>query len=172
MWRTAFVAELAACACVVGLVAIYFFLFQPVNRLFNLIATFMSLLGTAVQLVALVSLMTALFDAQAHLPDQALLAVRTHSYGYGAGLLLFGTGFLFRGVLIRRSGFLPRTLGTMIQIAGVCYILNSLAQFLSPPLSNMIFPVILLPSFIGELSLCLWLLVKGVDETKWLARAG
>jgi hypothetical protein len=29
------------------------------------------------------------------------------------------------------------------------------------------FPAILLPAFIGETSLCLWLLVKGVDLEEW-----
>jgi hypothetical protein len=31
----------------------------------------------------------------------------------------------------------------------------------------MIVPAILIPAFIGELSLCLWLLVKGVNMPKW-----
>ncbi len=29
------------------------------------------------------------------------------------------------------------------------------------------FPTILLPAFIGELSTCLWLLIKGINLTKW-----
>jgi hypothetical protein len=29
----------------------------------------------------------------------------------------------------------------------------------------------MLPCFIAELSLCLWLLFKGVDKAKWEARA-
>ncbi|MGI0012860.1 MAG: hypothetical protein ACREBU_05360 [Nitrososphaera sp.] len=35
----------------------------------------------------------------------------------------------------------------------------------------MIFPAILAPAFIGELSLCLWLLVKGVNVPKWEKQA-
>jgi hypothetical protein len=31
----------------------------------------------------------------------------------------------------------------------------------------LIFPAVLLPAFIGELSLCLWLIVKGVNVSKW-----
>jgi hypothetical protein len=52
-------------------------------------------------------------------------------------------------------------------VAGVCYVANSGVLFLAPVIEDRIFPAILLPSFIGELSLCLWLLVKGVDEEKW-----
>lgn len=36
----------------------------------------------------------------------------------------------------------------------------------------MLFPAILVPAFIGELSLCLWLLVKGVNVPKWEEAAG
>lgn len=169
LWRIAFVAEFAAAIAVVGLVAIYFVLFDPVNRVLNLIATFMSLLGTGVQVVAVTSLMTALLAAQVHLTDTVGLAVKSHSYGYGVALLIFGTGFVFRGRLILTSGFLPKALGIMITIAGICYITNSLAQYLSPTLSHVLFPVILLPSFIGELSLALWLLIKGVNEDAWRA---
>lgn len=169
LWRLALISEFTAAIAVVGLVAIYFVLFDPVNRVLTLIATFMSLLGTGVQIVAVVNLISALLGAQQHLTDVVGLAVKSHSYGYGAALLLFGTGFLFRGRLIFTSGFLPKTIGILISIAGICYITNSLAQYLSPPLSHRLFPLILLPSFIGELSLCLWLLIKGVDEDAWWA---
>jgi len=42
---------------------------------------------------------------------------------------------------------------------------------LAPSIADRIFPAILIPSFIGEASFCLWLLVKGVDVEKWRARA-
>jgi hypothetical protein len=54
-----------------------------------------------------------------------------------------------------------------MQIAGLCYLTNSFALLLSSTFADMIFPFILLPAFIGELSLCLWLLVKGVNVQKW-----
>jgi hypothetical protein len=58
-----------------------------------------------------------------------------------------------------------------MQIAGLCHLTNSFALLLAPNFANRIFPAILLPAFIAELSLCLWLLVKGVDVPKWKERA-
>jgi hypothetical protein len=58
-----------------------------------------------------------------------------------------------------------------MQIAGICYLTNSFALVLSPGVANRLFPAILVPSFIGELSLCLWLLVKGVNVEKWNEKA-
>jgi hypothetical protein len=54
-----------------------------------------------------------------------------------------------------------------MQIAGLCYLTNSFALILAPALANRLFPAILLPAFVGEASLCLWLLVKGVNIEKW-----
>lgn len=71
------------------------------------------------------------------------------------------------GYLMFRSGYFPKTLGVLQGIAGLCYLINSFALFLAPTLAAKMFPTILLPAFIGELSTCLWLLIKGVNLTKW-----
>jgi Domain of unknown function (DUF4386) len=55
----------------------------------------------------------------------------------------------------------------MMQIAGVCYVVNSFAVLVYPPIGTKLFPFILLPPFVAELSLALWLLVRGVDVRKW-----
>ena len=60
----------------------------------------------------------------------------------------------------------------LIQIAGLCYLANSFALILSPSIGSKLFPFILVPPFVAELSLALWMLVKGVDVTKWKARTG
>ncbi len=73
--------------------------------------------------------------------------------------------------MIFRSGYLPKILGVLMQIAGLCYLTNSFALLLAPTFADMIFPAILVPAFIGELSLCLWLLVKGVNVPKWEKQA-
>jgi hypothetical protein len=57
-----------------------------------------------------------------------------------------------------------------MQIAGVCYLVNSFALILAPGLADSLFPFILLPPFIAELSFCLWLLVKGVNIPEWEKR--
>jgi hypothetical protein len=93
-----------------------------------------------------------------------------HDYGFGLGLIFFGFECLVVGHLIFRSGYLPKTLGVLMQIAGLCYLANSFALLLAPAFANMLFPAILVPAFIAELSLCLWLIVKGVNVPKWNKR--
>ena len=48
-------------------------------------------------------------------------------------------------------------------MVGVSYLINSFAQLLAPALAEKMFPVIVLPAFIGELDTCVWLIVKGVN---------
>jgi hypothetical protein len=177
LWRLGMLAEYVAVICVLALAMVYFVLFKPVSRELNLLVTFLRLMAIAVQTVAVLSLGSALsplghapylaaFSA-AQLQAMTMLALKAHRQGYELALLFFGAGFLIHGRLIIRSGFLPKALGVLIQIAGACYASNSLALMLAPSFGARLFPTILLPCLVGEASLAIWLLAKGVDETKW-----
>jgi hypothetical protein len=163
---------------------IFYVLLRPVNRNLALLAVLFNLVQTAVLVANKLNLMAALFllgsadYLKAFEPHQlhalSYLSLKLHDYGFGVGLIFFGCECLVVGYLIFRSGYLPKTIGVLMQIAGLCYLTNSFALLLAPPFANMLFPAILVPAFIGELSLCLWLLVKGVNISKWeaLASAG
>src|SRR2546427_4717445 len=61
---------------------------------------------------------------------------------------LFPYTTLFRsllGYLIFRSGYLPKALGVLMQIAGLSYLTNSFALLLAPNFANRLFPAILVP---------------------------
>jgi Domain of unknown function (DUF4386) len=90
------------------------------------------------------------------------LAIRLFPTGFGFALLFFAGFCVLVGVLIRRSQLIPRVIGAMMIVAGICYVVNTLALILSPALSDLIFPGILLPALLAELSLALWLVVRGV----------
>ena len=102
----------------------------------------------------------------AQLHAMAYAQARSFAYGFGISLVFFGAFCIVAGVLIHRSRFLPRALGLLMGLAGVCYLVNSFALFLAPAIASMLFPYILLPCLLGELSLATWLLVKGVDVAR------
>lgn len=83
--------------------------------------------------------------------------------------MFFGVSCIALGYLILKSGFLPRVLGILMTIAGACYLINSMTLILFPPLASIL---LLLPAFIAELSLALWLTAKGVNVPKWKEKAG
>ena len=177
LWRFGIATEFFAVICTILLATVYFFLLRPVSKELNLLAALFRLTAIIVQTVALVSLITALIPlasaafTKAFPPDQLYaltsLAIRSHSFGYSVALLFTGCTFIVHGYLIFKSGYLPKTLGVLIEIAGVGYISNGFATILFPAFSNIVFFAIILPVIIGETSLSLWLLIKGVNVSKW-----
>jgi hypothetical protein len=180
LWRFGIAAEFVLLVCAIALTGIFFVLLRPVSRYFALLAVFFNLVSLAVEASVQMYLLNALFPLgkaeylKAFSPEQlyalASLAVRSHSYGFGVALIFFGCECLVLGYLIFRSGYLPKAVGVLMQIAGVCYLTNSFALLLAPDLANRLFPAILVPAFIGEASLCLWLLIKGVNVPRWNER--
>jgi hypothetical protein len=164
------------------LTLIFFILLRPVSRELALLAIFFNLVSLGVEASVQIYLLGALFPLgkaeylKAFAPEQlnalASLSIKSYSYGFGVDLIFFGCVCLLLGYLIFKSGFLPKTIGVLMQIAGLSYLTNSFAMILAPSLANQLFPAILIPAFVGEVFLCLWLLVKGVNVEKWNARAG
>lgn len=177
LWRFGIAAELFLLICAVISTWIFFILLRPVSRDLAWLATFFNLVSIALEAAIQLQLLAALFPLgnagylRAFVPEQlyamASLSVRLHSHGFGVSLIFFGWVCLVWGYLIFRSGYLPKAIGVLMQIAGLSYLTNSFALLLAPDFANRIFPAILVPAFVGETSLCLWLLVKGVNVEKW-----
>jgi hypothetical protein len=166
LWRLGIAVDLVMQLCDVPVMLILFLLLSPVNRNVALLA----LLFNIVQTATLVANQLTLVAAQLLSTDQPALtdaAIEAYSYGEALGLVFFGFTLLAEGYLIRHSDYLPRILGLLVQIAGVSYIVSSLLLLVAPDLANIAF---LIPSFVAELSLALWLLIKGVNASKWEER--
>lgn len=180
LWRFGIASEFLTVICTIILAMVYFYLLRPVSKELNLLAALFRLTAIIVQAVSLVYLITALLPlanaafTKAFTPEQLYaltsLAIRSHAYGYSVALLFTGCTFLVHGYLIFKSGYLPRALGVMIQVAGLGYISNGFALILYPAIANLVFLAIILPVLIGETSLSLWLLIKGVNIKKWNER--
>ena len=179
LWRLGIAGDLVMHVFDLVLALVYYVLFKRVNKNLALLGLLFGMIQTAVLVANKLTLLVPLFLLEnagylkAFSPQQlqalTYLPVKAHGYGFGIGLIFFGFECLVEGYLIFKSGFLPKFLGVLIVIAGLCYLLNSFALLLSPALADALFPAVLLPPFIGELSMCLWLLIKGVDLAKWNA---
>lgn len=181
LWRIGIAVDLVMHICDVPLMLIFYVLLRPVNKNLAFLALLFNLVQTAVLVANKLNLLTPLFLSgtadylNAFDPRQrqalAYLSIRSHAYGFGIGLIFFAFTCLVLGYLIVKSGYVPRILGVLMQIAGLCYLTNSFALILAPRFANRLFPAILIPAFVAELSLALWLLVKGVNAEKWRQRA-
>jgi Domain of unknown function (DUF4386) len=172
LWRWGLAVHLVYLMAAVVVAVILYELFRPVQVTLARLALVFSLTDVTIEAMTLLHLhvplamieeagaLAALDEGQRQ--AQAYLAVRQFSTGWGLALLTFAGFCVLTGVLICRSRLIPRVIGAMMIVAGACYFTNSLALILSPALSDLLVPWILLPCLLGELSLTLWLVVKGV----------
>jgi hypothetical protein len=182
LWRLGIAGEMLMVICTVALGLITYGLLRRVSRDLALLATLFGLVATAVGAAYSLQLVEAMFPLgnaaylKAFTPDQlnamTSLSLKSHVFGFGISLLLWGPFFLVSGYLIFRSTYFPRIIGILYQIAGVAYLTNGFVMILAPRFAGQIFDVIVLPAFVGETTFCLWLLIKGVNLEKWKALAG
>ena len=180
LYRFGLAADLIMMACYIAVTLLFYVLFKPVGRSLSLLAAFFSLVGIAVLAVnSLNHLAPLVFLGSAHylsafettqLQALALMSLKMHARGYSIAGVFFGFYCLMIGYLVFRSGFLPRILGVLMAIGGLGYLTSSFASFLSPALAARL-PDVTVLGGLAELSLCLWLMVRGVDASKWKERA-
>lgn len=181
LYRLGFAAGIILLPCNIPLALIFYDLFRPVNRSLSLLVAFFILVGTAIESVNLLNHVAPLifleggrylrvFNAE-QLEALADASLKLQAVGFNISVVSFGFYDLFVGYLIFRSTFLPRILGVLMAIAGWCYLTNSFANFLWPAWATHLFPYILLPCFVAELSLALWLSVIGVNVSRWEMQA-
>ena len=177
LWRLGIADDIIMHVFDIPLMLIFYILLKPVSKNLALLAVLFNLIQTAVLIANALNLLMPLFllgnadYLQVLEPNQlytlAYLFIKLYDYGSGVGLIFFGFECLVLGYLIFRSGYFPKVLGVLMQIAGLSYLVNSFVLLLAPTFASKIVPAILLPAFIGEMSLCLWLLVKGVNLERW-----
>ena len=162
LWRLGIAADLLMHICDVPLMFIFYYLLKPANKNLALLALLFNLIQTAVLVANKINLVNALLQAKSS-PALAYSTIQLHEYGFGIGLIFFGCACLLYGYLMYHSGYFPKFLGMFLSIAGLCYLASSFIQLISPATAHQFGAILLLPCFIGELSVCLWLLIKGVN---------
>jgi hypothetical protein len=135
--------NLIAHALYIAVTLLFYYLFKPVNRSLSLLATLFGLAGCANDVLDLF-----------HLAPYKINAV-----------VFFGPYCLLIGYLIFRSTFLPRILGVLMGLAGFGWLI-----FMSP-FGNHLSTYLKVLGFLAEMSLMLWLLVKGVNAQRWKEQA-
>ncbi len=141
--------------------------FSPVSRDLSRLTAWFRLAYAGVFMVALghlagiPDLLTSQGYSTAFTPEQlqAQALLKTDSFNdiWMAGLLLFGVHLFLLGVLVIRSGYVPKVIGALLLVAGVGYPFDTFVSVFSEgsPFAISTF------TFLGEFLLGLWLLVRG-----------
>ena len=133
--------------------------FEPVNRSVSAMAAWFRVAYAVVFLVGIGQLVVAL--GLLGDPTQALRAIDTYTAIWNAALVLFAVHLLLIGYLTYRSGFVPRVIGILLVASGLGYLTDGFGVVLVPGYSLSIAQF----TFVGEVALIIWLLVKGVRMT-------
>ena len=172
LWRWGMGIHLLYLPCAIVMNVLIYKLLKSVDATLALLALAFSLVALAVEASFILQLSVPLalagdggpFKAIGEAERQAFsyLAIRLYGVGFGFALFFFSGFCTLVGFLIMRSDYIPKLVGALMLGAGIGYMVSGLVSVVSPPLAGVLFPWILIPCFIGEASVALWLLVMGV----------
>ena len=91
----------------------------------------------------------------------AMLFLRRYSQGLVVNEILWGLWLFPFGLLVMRSGFLPRILGILLIVNAFAYPAVTLTSILAPSYVSLVSQWVF-PAQFGELWIMLWLLIRGV----------
>lgn len=181
LYRSGLAAHLVVTTTNVPLAVIFYELFKVVNRRLALLDAFFILVATAIEATGLLNQFTPLVLlgngpygsalSPAQLQALASLPGELASSDYTIHTVFFGLDILVFAYLVLNSKLLPRTIGVLLAIDGLAYLCYSFTDILAPDAAAQLVPWIQLPALIGEGSLCLWLLVVGINLDRWNQQA-
>jgi hypothetical protein len=172
--RVGIASELAHQVIAIFLVLALYRLFKPVNEthakqlviLGALVSVPVMFANALNHLAALVLVSGADFLSAFERPQLDALAylfVRLHSLGIDVVSIFWGLWLFPFGMLVIRSGFIPRVLGYLLIVAGVAYVVSAFATVVLPQHAELV-GKIALPLEIAEVPILFYLLIWGARK--------
>lgn len=173
LFRMGLVGEAVIFLVEVTLVVLLYVLLKSVSETLSLVAAFSRLsmavvqgvnvlIGFAVLLLLSGAGYLTVFDTE-QLHALALLFLDLRSAGAFVWEAFFGFHLLVLGYLFLKSGYIPRILGGMVVIASFGYLIHSVGNFLFPDYQALFEWIVFALAVVPEVSLTLWLLIRGVE---------
>lgn len=95
------------------------------------------------------------------------LFLRMGHYGaVGLAIAFWGLWLIPLGILVYKSGFIPRIFGILLVAGGIAYIIDSIYFILFPGMGGMVKDLLMIVFSVAEISFIFWLLIKGVSSPK------
>jgi hypothetical protein len=178
LFRLGFVTDLIAFMTDAVVAILLYVLLRPVSKTISLLAASLRLLAhpaiAAINLLNHLAAVLLLSGAEylAVLEGDQLNALvmfflEAHRNGYLIAGAFFGLHCFFLGYLLFKAGYFPKILGVFLVVASLGYLIESFGTFLLPKYRAVWTWIVAVPAVIAELSLCLWLLIRGINVKKW-----
>ncbi|SHL76131.1 DUF4386 domain-containing protein [Flavobacterium saccharophilum] len=170
-----------------GIVCYIFFLLLPV-ALYKLLAPVNDLYAKLMVLLAIISVPVSFLNIQNKFSVLSLINNENHTVftnkqlksqvmfylnQYDNGILMvsifWGLWLFPFGYLVYKSGFLPKIFGVLLIMGCFGYLINFFGNTLIPNYADFgVSKYISIPSALGEIGICLWLLIIGAKEKSTL----
>jgi len=173
LFRIGFVSDVLAGVLFLLAAWALYVLLKPIDQNIALLFLLLNLGGVAVQCLNMLNLFSAvlLLGGAGYLNvfqiDQlqalGMLFLNLYKNGFMIAQFFYGAWLFPLGYLVFKSGFLPKLLGIVLMIECFGWLLYPFQFFLFPSFTVITYFSFAI-GFIGEFSLTLWLLIKGVKE--------
>ena len=167
----------AGLICYTAFLVLPFVLYKLLHRVGREAAVLMVAFAVASVPISFISLLSkldvlSLVSGADHLqvftPEQVYAQMRLLLDAYGNGVLVaqifWGLWLLPFGYLVFKSGFLPRILGILLMMGCFGYLIDFFGRVLFSGYSETLATIVGLPASLGEIGICLWLLIVGVRQ--------
>ncbi|MEO8705164.1 MAG: DUF4386 domain-containing protein, partial [Kofleriaceae bacterium] len=158
----------------IGCQVCFLFLGQALRRLFagthdELTRSMVTLIVAAAPIAIVNELFNVAALELAHNPahhDLALTFFVLRQAGVGIAGFFWGLWLFPFGLLVMRSGFIPKILGVLLLAGGLAYVIDSSLALFAPVERAEVSAMLMLPLAIGELAMVTWLFVKGARRVE------
>ncbi|MBO0825393.1 MAG: DUF4386 domain-containing protein [Actinobacteria bacterium] len=182
LYRLGLAAHVIVTLTNIPMALLFYELLKVVNRRVAMLFVFFTLVATAVEAAGILNDFTSVVLLGSRNYTTGLTPAQLHALAYLPGDLstidysiygvFYGFDILCIAYLVFKSTFLPRFIGVLLAIDTLGYLAGGFTDFLAPGVAANLVPWSGLPTIAGEGSLCLWLLVIGVNVERWRQRAG
>jgi hypothetical protein len=176
LFRLGFVSDLIMMFIFLLLPLALYKLLSTVNKNLSMLMVIFAIVSVPINMLNLLNEFAALhllsgskylsvFEA-GQLQAQAMLSYDLYLNGYQIAQIFFALWLLPLGILVYKSGFLPRVLGVLLVVASGSALVSVFTHFLFPSYEAIVATITSIPWVIAEFSFCLWTLIRGINESK------
>lgn len=175
LFKFGIAAGLLCYVCFLLLPLVLYRLFKPVHSTLAKLMVILAVVSVPISFInmqqkfAVLSLVNG--EDYLHVWDAGQIQAQVMFYlnQYDKGILIvqifWGLWLFPLGLLIYRSGMMPKVLGILLMAGCVGYLINFTGHMLIPAYGQAnISGYVRLPASLGEIGTCLWLLIMGVKE--------
>ncbi|HET9233891.1 MAG TPA: DUF4386 domain-containing protein [Candidatus Eisenbacteria bacterium] len=173
-YRMGILVGLATHVIFLFLVVVLYKLFEDVNKSQALLMVVLVSVGVAVALANMLNRFAPLqilsgedylsAFTREQLDALTMSSLRFRSSGSVVPTAFWGFWLFPFGLLVMKSGFIPRLFGILLLVAGTAYVVGSATAIILPEHRQLV-SKILMPFYLGEVPVVFWLLLKGAKES-------